>query len=541
MKFGKRLHQSVYRLQYADQFLDYKALKRRLKSIPDSSGSDSEQQPNNPFLFDAELNAQLEKINEFFFSKEEDFVIRLRILEEECSRAKARSVTDVSALQQKLVDFFGELVALEEFAALNFTGLQKIVKKHSKKLGRSASSLNLCVLEQPFLMQSTLPQLIAGAHDCFATLDQLVQLANASVTSDDAHYSVEDLVDSARSVCCSRSRSMQSLRLLQFLMDRLSLSTVNALVEKFAAECISSVPSYAVLLRDEILSVEAWCIPRGCPVHLHDRPDTMSITRVLRGACQVLAYDWDNANSPDAEPSCCGSEDDCCRDTGKRTKVQASNMECNGNEECEPTTPCTNNTSGRTTVFAGTSSTNASSNSNGDCKEVQRKACRVVDVVLNDQHPSVISWPSNGGNLRWFACMPRLFLPQATNGTHGHCILLDVVLPEARCVHNQEFKCMLTRECRGLHLPDIRMADFYVAQSLPSSLSRAPLSQSPLPSPQSERKRRQTDPCDAGALPDSKNIVVQPCPLAPHPIHILELEPILTMDASEGSDDAEDS
>lgn len=120
------------------------------------------------------LNAELDKFNSFFMRKEEEYVMRLQDLKERIkaltdrvSPASASSFQE-DALNEEMinirkdsVNFHGEMVLLENYSSLNYTGLVKILKKHDKRTGallRTPFIQN--VLHQPFFTTELLSKLV---------------------------------------------------------------------------------------------------------------------------------------------------------------------------------------------------------------------------------------------------------------------------------------------------------------------------------------------------------------------------------------------
>lgn len=129
------------------------------------------------------LNAELEKFNTFFIEKEEEYVIRLQELKERCEKLKERSSLSASQVSESsldeeminirkdIVNFHGEMVLLENYSSLNYTGLVKILKKHDKRTGallRMPFIRN--VLHQPFFTTELLSKLV---RECEMNLQSL--------------------------------------------------------------------------------------------------------------------------------------------------------------------------------------------------------------------------------------------------------------------------------------------------------------------------------------------------------------------------------
>lgn len=85
MKFGKefRIHLEETLPEWRDKYLQYKPLKKLLKNIPAPAAADN-LPPAGPLpelqeWFVGILNEELEKFNDFYVDKEEDFIIRFQV------------------------------------------------------------------------------------------------------------------------------------------------------------------------------------------------------------------------------------------------------------------------------------------------------------------------------------------------------------------------------------------------------------------------------------------------------------------------------
>ncbi|KAH9549022.1 hypothetical protein CY35_11G118600 [Sphagnum magellanicum] len=123
------------------------------------------------------LNVELEKFNSFFTEKEEDYVIQLQELKHRLESARVQysghmqdsdASEELLKIHTDLVTFHGEVVLMENYSALNYTGLVKILKKHDKRTG---AVLRLPfirrVLLQPFFSTELLSMLV---QDCESLL-----------------------------------------------------------------------------------------------------------------------------------------------------------------------------------------------------------------------------------------------------------------------------------------------------------------------------------------------------------------------------------
>ncbi|KAI3872549.1 hypothetical protein MKX03_012248 [Papaver bracteatum] len=198
MKFGKSLSNQIEETlpEWRDKFLSYKDLKKRLKSIdPKCNGTAEIRSSKRPKLSDNGeivvvnnnkdimkgmsreeidfirlLEDELEKFNWFFVDKEEEYIIRLKELQDRVAKAK-ESNDELIKARKEIVDFHGEMVLLENYSALNYTGLVKILKKYDKRTGALIRLPFIQrVLQQPFYTTDLLYKLI---KQCEIILDHL--------------------------------------------------------------------------------------------------------------------------------------------------------------------------------------------------------------------------------------------------------------------------------------------------------------------------------------------------------------------------------
>ncbi|XP_058077446.1 SPX domain-containing protein 4 [Magnolia sinica] len=214
MKFGKefKTHLEETLPDWRDKFLCYKPLKKLLKNISPSDAPLFPPYPSSPSLaalrnieitqpwigleewFVRILNEELEKFNDFYIDKEEDFVIRLQELKERIERAKEKSskggmFTSESEFSEEMLDIrkdfvtiHGEMVLLKNYSSLNFAGLVKILKKYDKRTGGVLRlPFTQRALHQPFFTTEPLTRLV---RECEANLELLFPLEAEVIESD---------------------------------------------------------------------------------------------------------------------------------------------------------------------------------------------------------------------------------------------------------------------------------------------------------------------------------------------------------------------
>ncbi|XP_068637569.1 SPX domain-containing protein 1-like [Aristolochia californica] len=198
MKFGKSLSYQIDETlpEWRDKFLSYKELKKQLKQI-DPKGGDRSKRPRladssenetgdaamtkEEMDFICLLEAELEKFNAFFVEKEEEYIIRQKELQDRVAKAKNFNEDQMKMkIRKEIVDFHGEMVLLENYSALNYTGLVKILKKYDKRTGAVIRLPFIQkVLQQPFFTTDLLNMLVKG---CEAMLDILFPSCEPSVS-----------------------------------------------------------------------------------------------------------------------------------------------------------------------------------------------------------------------------------------------------------------------------------------------------------------------------------------------------------------------
>ncbi|KAL5713896.1 hypothetical protein ACHQM5_015930 [Ranunculus cassubicifolius] len=174
MKYGKSVNNQIEGAipEWKDHFLSYKQLKKKLKFI---------EEPQLDFI--ALLEAEVNKFNDFFEEKQEDYVIAIWELKERVGRANESSEV-LFKIRNAIVNFHGEMVLLENYSAFNFIGLVKILKKYDKRTGAVTCLpfIQEKVLQQPFFTMDLLYDLIKQCEDL---LDRLFPLYVPSVQSRD--------------------------------------------------------------------------------------------------------------------------------------------------------------------------------------------------------------------------------------------------------------------------------------------------------------------------------------------------------------------
>ncbi|KAF5848422.1 hypothetical protein GGP41_005846 [Bipolaris sorokiniana] len=134
MRFGQQLKQSLNK-QWVFYYIDYEGLKNSLR-VHHVWDEKSEQS------FVEQLEKELDKVYTFQRVKAEEIIRRIAASEKEVSDAVARAQQDpgnpdkyeedFDLLEEDLSDIIADVHDLAKFTQLNYTGFQKIIKKHDK-------------------------------------------------------------------------------------------------------------------------------------------------------------------------------------------------------------------------------------------------------------------------------------------------------------------------------------------------------------------------------------------------------------------------
>ncbi|KAF1963585.1 SPX-domain-containing protein [Byssothecium circinans] len=138
MRFGQQLKQSLNK-DWAYNYIDYESLKHALRA-PRDWDYESEQS------FVEQLEKELDKVYSFQQVKAEEIIRRIASSEKEVNECVAKldspgpvdgglSDDDFELLEEDLSDIIAEVHDLAKFTQLNYTGFQKIIKKHDKVTG----------------------------------------------------------------------------------------------------------------------------------------------------------------------------------------------------------------------------------------------------------------------------------------------------------------------------------------------------------------------------------------------------------------------
>ncbi|KAI4346620.1 hypothetical protein L6164_007502 [Bauhinia variegata] len=295
MKFGKefKTHLEETIPEWRDKFLCYKPLKKLLKQqVPATPGAavhgdplqrqiDSE--PDFPVVVDGPqdrpepagrppseleewfigiLNEELEKLNDFYMDKEEDFVIRFEELKQRIEQLKEKSSKDnmytsesefseeMMDILKDLVTIHGQMVLLKNYSSLNFAGLIKILKKYDKRTGGLLRlPFTQLVLRQPFFTTESLTRLV---RECEANLELLFPVkAEVIESTPPTEDQSEPHEDNATNMLPEASPNVGDLGEETLYIYRSTLAAMKAIRSLQKASSTNNPFSFSTLFRDQ--------------------------------------------------------------------------------------------------------------------------------------------------------------------------------------------------------------------------------------------------------------------------------------------------
>ncbi|KAK9279610.1 hypothetical protein L1049_013289 [Liquidambar formosana] len=257
MKFWKILNSLIEETlpDWRDKFLSYKDLKKQLKLIypkegqtpskrprfddravdddcTDGVGGERDEVTKEVIDFVRLLEDEIEKFNAFFVDKEEMYVITLKCRSCKTRVRKAKdSNEELLKVGREMVDFHGEMVLLENYSALNYTGVLKILKKYDKLSGALIRLPFIQkVLQQPFYSTDLLNKLV---KECETMLDHLFSMNGPPAPSEAAD--VKERCENKSAIGNGKRievpKELSEIKSMENMYVRLTLSALRVLKE----------------------------------------------------------------------------------------------------------------------------------------------------------------------------------------------------------------------------------------------------------------------------------------------------------------------
>jgi DNA replication licensing factor MCM4 len=171
LRFGHQLRTSLIK-DWEWNYIDYdrlKALLQNYETEPSPSNPRPKKKPewseDDEQSFVKELEAELDKVFTFQKVKSQEIVQRIKASEAEVGQVLGRLESaiddqkptdeDFELLEEDLSDIIADVHDLGKFTQLNYTGFQKIIKKHDvRRLGFSSFLLHLLTMLETNQMAS---------------------------------------------------------------------------------------------------------------------------------------------------------------------------------------------------------------------------------------------------------------------------------------------------------------------------------------------------------------------------------------------------
>ena len=177
MKFGKLLRATVdaRMATWRDYVLDYKRLKQRIAELQMQGAAGRISIEEGSSSFTEALDVEVAKVNDFYSDRIEEAVIIQHALRQQVDAllAQPHALEARTGTQRSIVACHFNLLMLQNYVALNFTGVVKILKKFDKKFagaGLRAEYIN-AIVALPFYQCQSLGQLVETAEELFAALE----------------------------------------------------------------------------------------------------------------------------------------------------------------------------------------------------------------------------------------------------------------------------------------------------------------------------------------------------------------------------------
>jgi SPX domain protein involved in polyphosphate accumulation/uncharacterized membrane protein YidH (DUF202 family) len=176
MKFGEHLKSSLIR-SYNFYYIAYDELKQELKQGLKGNGNKWSNELEESFLIS--LEAELDKVYTFTRVKSSEIARRIKDAEQQVNEVISQLDSenppfeqDFEDLEEELSDVIADVHDLAKFTRLNYTGFQKIIKKHDKQTTWNLKPIFQVRLDaKPFFKDNYDPMIVklSGLYDLVRT------------------------------------------------------------------------------------------------------------------------------------------------------------------------------------------------------------------------------------------------------------------------------------------------------------------------------------------------------------------------------------
>lgn len=228
MLFGVRLGNEIFP-PWKDHYLDYEKLKKLLKEASVETRSKKNKKAEDEFndrdenLFVSGLDGELEKVYSFQTNQYNQLLKRIEEVENKVSSmnleeaAGSKDKFDWAGLQNELENILSESKELDHFARLNFTGFQKIVKKHDRihpNYNSVKALLSIRLKELPFHSEDYSP-LLHRISNLYSFLRENISSASYISTAG-SHKGSASLPNTSTSVSSVTAHDAAEFQLFKF-------------------------------------------------------------------------------------------------------------------------------------------------------------------------------------------------------------------------------------------------------------------------------------------------------------------------------------
>jgi len=163
--------------------MQYKSLKQTIKHMRQQQAAVGLRTEEASSSFTIMLDVEVDRVNDFYCQRIEEAVIILHSLQQQVEAMVGHHapLDQRTFIQRSLVSFHFNLLMLQNYVALNFTGLAKILKKFDKHVGASLRAEYLgAIVELPFYRCDVLGSLVEETEKQFGLLERAVQVPAAA-------------------------------------------------------------------------------------------------------------------------------------------------------------------------------------------------------------------------------------------------------------------------------------------------------------------------------------------------------------------------